>query len=171
MLAAQACQRTDRACSCRLAPLVWTGPSVCESVGAPTQNPASQDGASVPRAVAGQPRVYGVGVLDGVLAERVVARAVAGMLGDTRRERTIAAPSIALCRGCVAAIHRSGRTRRLASFVGRRAVCTFNRVRTCLQRRMDGMTVRRCRGGARRMRAPTDTADPCRRLYAGGRGN
>lgn len=28
----------------------------------------------------------------------------------------------------------SGRTRRLASFVGRRAVCTFSRVRTCPQR-------------------------------------
>ena len=85
--------------------------------------------------------------------------------------RTIAAPSVALCRGCVAAIHRSGRTKRLASFAGRRAACTFSRVRTCPPRRMAGMTVRRCRGGARRMRAPTDTADPCRRMYAGGRGN
>ena len=39
--------------------------------------PAAQDDASVPRAVLAKPRIHGVGVLDGTLAQRVVARAVA----------------------------------------------------------------------------------------------
>ena len=37
----------------------------------------------------------------------------------------------------------------LASLVGRRAECTFDRMRTRPQWRLEGMTVRRCRGGAR----------------------
>ena len=138
--------------------------------GAMWPDPAPQDDASVDGAVLAMPGVHGIGVLNGALAERVVARAVAGTLGDVRHERTVAAPSIAIHRGVVAAIHRSRRTGRLASFVGRRAVCTFDRVWTCPHRRMEGMTIHRCRGGARRKRR-TDTADPCRRMYAGGRGD
>ena len=141
-----------------------------EHVGVPAQDPAAQDHASVDGAVLAKPDVHGIGVLNGALAQRVVARAVAGTLGDARHERTVAAPSIAIHRGVVAAIHRSIRTGRLASFVGRRAVCTCNRVRTCPQQRMEGMTIHRCRGGARRKRR-TDTADPCRRMYAGERGD
>ena len=82
-----------------------------EHVVVPAQNPAPQDDASVDGAVPAQPCVHGVGVLDGALAQRVVARAMAGMLRDTRCERAVATPSIAIHRGVVAAIHRSGRAR------------------------------------------------------------
>ena len=89
-----------------------------EHVVVSAQDPAAEDDASVHRAVLAKPRVHGVGVLDGALAQRVVARAVAHTLGDARRERAIAAPLIMLRRGGVAAIHRSGRTSSLASFAG-----------------------------------------------------
>ena len=93
-----------------------------EHVIVPAQDPAAEDDASVDGAVPAQPRVHGGGVLDGALAQRVAGRAVAGTLGDARYERTVAAPSIVIHRGVGAAVHQSGRARRSASFVGRRAV-------------------------------------------------
>ena len=69
-----------------------------EHVVVPADHPAPQDGASVHRTAASQPRVRGIRVLDGALAQRVVARAVACPLGEAHPECAVAPPSVALRR-------------------------------------------------------------------------
>ena len=94
--------RREHACR-RVAPARVVGEPVvvsrdAEHVVVPADHPAPQDGASVHRTAASQPRVRGIRVLDCALAQRVVARAVACPLGEAHRECAVAPPSVALRR-------------------------------------------------------------------------